>query len=375
MARLVRMSGALSDAQFGATPFPCVSCGARLEFSPGTATLKCPYCGHENRLEQPVEQVRELDFYEFFARATVQGESEEKQTVTCSSCGATSTVDTNISMNRCPFCGAQLTAPAKASRLIKPGAVLPFKVTRAKAAEAFRGWISGLWFAPGELKDFASTSGGIRGMYLPYWTYDSRVTTQYIGQRGEDYYVTEMYEEEDSTGKVVTRSRQVTHTRWSSANGTVENRFDDVLVLAGKSLPAGIIASLEPWDLQNLVPYSEEYMSGFQAEAYQIDMGEGFEKAKGIMEGVVRRSIERDISGDRQQITTVRSQYDDITFKHILLPVWISAYHYRGRSFRFIVNARTGQVRGERPWSVLKITLAVIALLFALLIIALLVQR
>jgi predicted RNA-binding Zn-ribbon protein involved in translation (DUF1610 family) len=369
------MSGALPDSQSGATPFSCVSCGARLEFSPGTATLKCPYCGHENRLEQPVEKVQELDFYEFFARATEQGESEEKQTITCSSCGATSTVDTNISMNRCPFCGAQLTAPAKASRLIKPGAVLPFKVTRAKAAEAFRGWISGLWFAPGELKNFASASGGIRGMYIPYWTYDSRVTTQYIGQRGEDYYVTEMYEEEDSTGKVVTRSRQVTHTRWSSANGTVENRFDDVLVLAGKSLPAGIIASLEPWDLQNLVPYSEEYMSGFQAEAYQIDMGEGFEKAKGIMEGVVRRSIERDISGDRQQITTVRSQYDQITFKHILLPVWISAYHYRGRTFRFIVNARTGQVQGERPWSVLKVTLAVIALLFALLIIALLVQR
>jgi hypothetical protein len=187
--------------------------------------------------------------------------------------------------------------------------------------------------------------------------------------------VTEQYVEEDSTGKAVTRSRQVTHTRWSSANGTVENRFDDVLVLAGKSLPAGIIASLEPWDLQNLVPYSEEYMSGFQAEAYQIDMGEGFEKAKGIMEDVVRRSIEHDISGDRQQITTVRSQYDDITFKHVLLPVWISAYHYRDRTYRCIVNARTGQVQGERPWSVLKVTLSVIAVLFALLIFALLVQR
>jgi hypothetical protein len=55
--------------------------------------------------------------------------------------------------------------------------------------------------------------------------------------------------------------------------------------------------------------------------------------------------------------------------------VWISAYRYRDRTFRFIVNARTGQVQGERPWSVLKVTLAVIALLFALLIIALLVQR
>jgi predicted RNA-binding Zn-ribbon protein involved in translation (DUF1610 family) len=373
--RLVSMSATVTAAQAGSKPFPCVSCGAGLEFSPGASALKCPYCGHENSLEQPVGQVQELDFYEFFARAAQQGESEEKQTVTCTSCGAESTVDTTISMNRCPFCGAQLTAPAKASRLIKPGAVLPFKVTRPKAAEAFRGWISGLWFAPGELKTYASAAGGIKGMYLPYWTYDSRVTTQYEGQRGEDYYVTEQYEEEDSTGKPVSRSRRVTHTRWSSANGTVENRFDDVLVLAGKSLPAEILASLEPWDLKNLVPYSDEYMSGFQAEAYQVDMGEGFERAKAVMERVVRDSIERDISGDRQQISAARSQYDQVTFKHILLPVWISAYRYRDRSYRFIVNARTGQVQGERPYSVFKIALTVIAVLFALLIIAILVQR
>ena len=355
--------------------FPCGSCGARLEYAPGKAALKCPYCGQENRLEQPVEQVGELDFYEFFARATEQGESEEKQTVTCSSCGATSTVDKNISMSRCPFCGAQLSAPAKASRLIKPGAVLPFKVTSSKAAEEFRRWLSGLWFAPGELKTYASTSGGIKGMYLPYWTYDARVTTEYQGQRGEDYHETEHYETRDSNGTSVTRSRTVTRTRWYPAGGVVGNVFDDVLVLAGRSLPAEIIASLEPWDLKNLVPYSDEYMSGFQAEAYQLDLGAGFEKAKGIMDGAVRRSIERDIGGSHQQITAARSQYDDITFKHVLLPVWISAYRYRDRTFRFIVNARSGQVQGERPYSVLKIALAVVAVLIVLLIIALLAKR
>lgn len=369
------MSEALPGTQAGAKPFPCGSCGAGLEFSPGASALKCPYCGQEQKLEKPAEQVQELDFYEFFARAAEQGESEEIQTVTCSSCNSVSTVDTNVSMNRCPFCGSQVTAQARASRLIKPGAVLPFKVTRTKAAEEFRRWLSGLWFAPGELKNYASASGGIKGMFIPYWTYDSRVTTQYEGQRGEDYHETEQYEAEDSSGNTVTRSRRVTLTRWHHTSGIVENRFDDVLVLAGKSLPAGIIASLEPWDLKNLVPYSDQYMSGFQAEAYQLDLGEGFEKAKGLMDGAVRRSIERDIGGDRQQISLARSQYDDITFKHILLPVWISAYRYRDKTFRFIVNARTGQVQGERPWSVFKIAMAVIAVLFALLVIAILVKR
>jgi predicted RNA-binding Zn-ribbon protein involved in translation (DUF1610 family) len=361
--------------QDGAATFPCSSCGAKLEYAPGKSLLKCPYCGRENSLEKPAGQVEELDFYEYFARASEQGESEEKQTVTCGSCSAVSTVDAHISTSNCPFCGSRLTAQAQASRLIKPGAVLPFKVTRGKAAEEFRRWLSGLWFAPGELKTYASTSGGIKGMYLPYWTYDARVTTEYQGQRGEDYHETEYYETEDSNGNSVTRSRTVTRTRWYPAVGVVGNVFDDVLVLAGRSLPAEIIASLEPWDLKNLAPYSDEYMSGFQAEAYQLDLGVGFEKAKGIMDGAVRRSIERDIGGNHQQITAARSQYDDITFKHVLLPVWISAYRYRDRTFRFIVNARSGQVQGERPYSVFKIALAVMAVLFALLIIALLAKR
>ncbi len=359
-----------------AKKFPCTACGAKLEFAPGKSALKCSYCGAENKIELPQEAaVEELDFYEFFARATEQGESEEKQVVTCGSCSAKSTVDTNISMSKCPFCGSQLTAQARASRLIKPGAILPFKVARNKAAEEFRTWLSGLWFAPGELKNFATTSGGIKGMYLPYWTYDARVTTEYQGQRGEDYHETQYYDEEDDDGSTVRKSRTVTHTRWHPASGWVENTFDDILVPAGRSLPQEVVSTLEPWDLKNLVPYADEYMSGFQAEAYQLDLGDGFEQAKSLMEGAVRRSVERDIGGDRQQISAIRSQYDDITFKHILLPVWISAYRYRDKTYRFIVNARTGQVQGERPWSVAKIAMSVFAVIVVLIIIALMLKR
>lgn len=355
--------------------FPCSSCGAGMEFSPGATVLKCPYCGSEETPTHPSGLVEELDFYEFFARAAEQGETEEKQTVMCSSCNAVSTVAPDISTSSCPFCGSRLTALARASRMLKPGAVLPFKISRSRAAEEFRKWLSSLWFAPGELKRSASTSGGIKGMYIPCWTYDARVTTEYLGQRGDDFHETEFFDEEDQNGHTVSRTRPVSRTRWQPVSGTVQNTFDDVLVLAGRSLPAETLASLEPWDLKNLVPYSDEYLSGFQAEAYQVDLGAGFEQAKSLMDAGVRRSIERDIGGIHQQITAVRSQYDDITFKHVLLPVWISAYRYRDKSFRFIVNARTGQVRGERPYSAMKIAMTVIGVLAALLLIAVIMKR
>jgi len=369
------MSKVVPGAQAGSPSFSCSSCGAGLEFAPGVSALKCPYCGLENRSEKSIAPVLEFDFKDFFSRATEQGESEEKHTVKCTSCSAESTVDKNISMSRCPFCGAQLAAQAKPSRLIKPGAVLPFRITRNRASEEFRHWLSNLWFAPGELKRYASASEGINGMYIPYWTYDCRVTTQYEGQCGSDYYETENYREEGPSGNSVDKSRRVTRTSWSHVSGVVEELFDDVLIPAGKSLPVKIIGSLEPWDLENLVPYADTYMSGFQAEAYQLGLGEGFEKAKRVMEGRVRRSIERDIGGDRQQISVARSRFDEITFKHVLLPVWISAYRYRDKAYRFVVNARTGQVQGERPYSVIKVIMASIGVLCVILVIALLYNR
>jgi hypothetical protein len=59
-----------------------------------------------------------------------------------------------------------------------------------------------------------------------------------------------------------------------------------------------------------------------------------------------------------------------LSFKHVLLPVWLAAYRYGGKSFRFVVNGRTGSVDGERPYSAFKIALAVIAILLVALAIA-----
>jgi LSD1 subclass zinc finger protein len=355
--------------------FPCGSCGAKLEFHPGAASLKCPYCSHENKIPQSADEITELDFYEYFARATEQGDSQEVQTVKCQSCGATSTLQPNISMSHCPFCGTQLQAKAKSSRLIKPGAILPFKITKNKAMEQFRDWLGGLWFAPSGLKEQATKEGGIKGMYIPYWTFDAKSTTWYDGERGEDYYETERYSENDDDGNSVTKTRQIRHTRWYHASGTVWQNFDDVIVQAGRSLPPEIIDELEPWDLQQLIPYQDAYMSGFQAEAYQVDLGDGFERAKHEMDDAIRTTVAADIGGDQQRITTVRTQFDGITFKHILLPVWISAYKYGDKSYRFLINGSTGEVQGERPWSVAKIALTVAASIIVLILIALVLKK
>jgi DNA-directed RNA polymerase subunit RPC12/RpoP len=340
--------------------FPCKQCGAKLEYMPGSDAQKCPYCSAENVIPKSDEDIHELDYVAFLRNAAASEEVVERITVKCTACGAESTQAPNVTADRCPFFGADIVATASSSKQIKPKALLPFAITREVARDSFRKWIHGLWFAPNALKRLARQESPIDGMYTPHWTYDCNTTSHYTGLRGDYYWTTETYTTTEN-GRTVTRTRQVRKVRWTPVSGVVRNSFDDVLVVASQSLPKKHAEALEPWDLSNLSPYQDEYLSGFRAESYQVSLDQGFERAKEIMAGTIHATICRDIGGDLQQVSSVSTQYDNVTFKHILLPVWISAYRYGHKVYRFLVNARTGEVQGERPWSWVKITLAIFA--------------
>jgi hypothetical protein len=346
--------------------FDCQGCGARLTFKPGSNSLACEYCGHVQEIDagggtqaEIVEEVEEHDFREAIhnARRTpltqlMQGGQE----VNCNNCGATTVLDKQAST--CPYCDSPVVASepsAKDEGVIVPESVLPFKLDERKARDEFVEWVGSLWFAPGDLKNRARAEA-VDGVYMPYWTYDSNTTTHYRGERGEHYYVTEHYT--DSEGK--RQSRQVQKTRWYPASGVVRVPFDDVLVCATKSLPPKLINALEPWDLHELKPYDPAYLSGFIAERYKIGLEDGFKIAEERMKPRIRSACCSDIGGDVQRVHSMAIHHANVTFKHTLLPLWISSFRYKEKVYRFIVNARTGEVAGERPWSWIKITLAVL---------------
>jgi predicted RNA-binding Zn-ribbon protein involved in translation (DUF1610 family) len=342
--------------------FPCKDCGATLVFAPGTSHLKCPYCGGENDIPADTTAViEEQDFRATLAELASHKDSVDVMLVKCTACGAESHFDANVVASKCPFCGHAIVAAASSKRLVRPQSLLPFHITKEQAAASFRQWVNSRWFAPTALRREAERSK-ITGAYTPAWTYDANTISDYRGQRGDDYWDTEIYTAMEN-GRSVRKTRQVRRTRWRFASGRVFNTFDDVLVLASNSLPRKYAEALEPWDLKNLVPYRDEYLSGFVAESYQIDLAQGFDVARGIMDGHIRASIHRDIGGDHQRIDWVNTRYNDVRFKHALLPLWISAYEFHGRAYRFLVNARTGEVQGERPYSAWKITLFALAIL------------
>ena len=220
-------------------------------------------------------------------------------------------------------------------------------------------WLGSLWFAPNGLQEYARKGRAMQGIYVPYWTYDADTRSRYSGARGDVYYVTEQVRVQRD-GRTVVENRQVPKVRWTPARGTVARFFDDVLVLGSKSLPKPYTDALAPWDLSELEPYDPQYLAGLRAEGYTIALDDGFSEAQHVMDRMILRDVKFDIGGDKQRVDHVDTDISDVTFKHILLPVWMAAYKYRGQTYRFVVNGQTGAVRGERPYSKIKIAIAIV---------------
>jgi hypothetical protein len=270
---------------------------------------------------------------------------------------------------QCDFCGIQIVAQAKsADPILAPEGILPFRITQQQAGAGLRDWLASRWFAPNALKHFAQPDA-ISGVYIPFWTYDTHTSSHYTGERGVYYHITETYYETDDKGNQVERTRQVRHTRWSSASGTVARWFDDILVPATISMPQNRLDALEPWDMTELKPYDPAFLSGFKAQRYQVDLAKGFERAQQVCTAAIQTDVRRDIGGDEQRIHNVSTHYSGITFKHLLLPVYAGAYRFNQKVFQIVVNGRTGEIQGDRPYSFWKIALFVAALVFILLIV------
>ena len=336
----------------------CKNCGGVLKFAPGTHALNCPYCGEFNEIAIDTKaEIVEMDYLQFLEKGF---EKEEKQTISvvaCTSCGSKTTLKPNITSDDCPFCGTSLVIESGSqASILKPKSLLPFKIDQKQGMDLFKKWIDDLWFAPNDLKSRVENREKLKGMYIPYWTFDSDTYSEFWGQRGDNYTITETYT--DSEGKSQTRS--VTKIRWTSVAGNHDRFFDDVVVNASHSLPKDYADQLEPWDTKNLVPYNDQFLSGFQTETYQVGLKEGFEDAKGKMKDMIEADVKQKIGGDHQQIERLNTKYSQITFKHILLPIWISAFLYNQKVYRFLINGRTGEVQGERPYSWIKIGLLVL---------------
>jgi hypothetical protein len=345
---------------------PCPECGGDLQWHPGKQSLACPYCGTivpwtPAQAADPGTAIVEQDLAAALADpASGRGWGEARREVQCQSCHAISVFVDGKVAKRCDFCGSPAIIPHESQQdAITPQSLLPFRISDGQVRDAIRKWYSSRWFAPNRLKHAALTDT-LHGIYLPYWTFDAHVDARWTAEAGHYYYETQSYT--DNQGR--RQTRQVRHVRWVPAAGALSHFFDDELVPGTTGVHADLLRKIEPFPTtSDLKPYAHEFVRGWTVERYQVDLRKASELNLQDMEAQVRQRCSAQVPGDTQRNLVVDAKYRGRTFKHVLVPVWLVSYTYGSRSFQVLANGHTGALAGERPWSWIKIALAVIAAL------------
>ncbi|OON68909.1 hypothetical protein [Hymenobacter sp. CRA2] len=338
---------------------PCPRCGAQLKFSAGTQQLSCEYCQHAEPIDFTRNRLQEnrLDF-QLRGHELPHAPTAEKQVFSCHNCGAQTTVGDDTPTITCAFCGSKNVNPdAHKTRLIEPAGVMPFFVPRERVQQQFKAWVGSYWLAPSSLKSGAALDN-LHGLYMPYWTFDAQATSEWAGDAGYYYYVT--VEGRDAKGNRVTRQEQ--RTRWEHHRGTHQAFYDDLLIMASSKLSMAEhhVAQASRYELQAVVDYDPRLLLGWEAEVYSIDLAASAHKVESIIGQREEEACSEELGGDTQRGLQVDTVLTEQTFKHLLLPLWICTYQYRGKLYRFLVNGQTGEVAGERPVSWVKVALLVL---------------
>jgi hypothetical protein len=288
-----------------------------------------------------------------------------KRTVQCQSCKAVSVFDPERVGQNCEFCGSPALVDYQEIKApIRPKSLLPFKVTEPQVREQIRRWYASKWLAPGALKSRALVDR-VRGIYIPYWTFDAQAVCPWEAEAGHYYYTTETYR--DSNGR--TQTRQVQHVRWEPASGEVQHFFDDEPIPGTQGISHALLKQIEPFPTTELVAYDTAFLSGFVVEHYQIVLFDAAQRSEEAMTAELHSMCAAQIPGDTYRNLRIHPVFSARTFKHVLVPVWLLLYNFHARAWQVLVNGYTGRMAGEYPKSPWKIALLVLAAIIVLLLI------
>ncbi len=336
----------------------CQSCGGVMEFDVKSQALKCPNCDNIVEIDNRDDVIEHHLNYGAIRKYTVA----EKSTVTmqCSGCGAPIEVDKNSTALACPYCGSNYVMAQNQMETIIPDGVVTFKVTQNDAKEIFHEWVKKRYLAPGELKNLHE-KGQFKGLYVPYWTFDADSVAHYRAMGGRHRTV----HYRDREGKMHTR----VVTDWYPTHGMVSCFFDDVLVCAAQREDTNLLNGIEFYETKVMPSYSPDYMSGYSAQSYTVDLESGHGMALRKMSDELRNMASKDVLRRFDTVRDVRidARFDRETYKYIYVPVYSTNYSYKGKNYNVLINGENGAIKGEYPKSVFKIIAIIVAVLAVIL--------
>lgn len=315
--------------------FDCPQCGGRMAYDPGRRQLVCESCGHTRNLaDDRSPEEADAPIAGLLHTREAHSWAAAVHEIECGKCGA-HTLELEAGKTQvCPYCGSnQLIASKQLESLLEPQGIVVFRVEAAEALRQARGWLNTGLFAPDGLVKEARRLQ-LRPAYYPFWAFDGGVEIHWTAQVRESY-----------------SQNQHQPPDWRAVSGTSTEFFDDIIIPGVKALAREEIAAIEPFNLKDVIGFDPGQLAGWPTLAYDISLADASLKAR---ERVMKKLVPRirgevEPGSEKQDVRIGAGNWSGVTYKHVLLPLWIGAYEYAGRQFHVLVNGQTGKVGGEKP--------------------------
>ena len=331
----------------------CPACGAKMEFDPLAQKLVCKYCGTDEEIENNTSC--ELDFLAMLS-SNYNAWGDETHVFRCDNCGAKEILTKKEIAKSCPFCGTTNIVETKDLSGLKPNAIIPFSITTSMAGEIVAKWISKRFFAPSRFKKSAKGED-IKGTYSPAFTFDTQTSSTYYGRLGKYYYRTVR-----RNGKTET----IREIRYFPISGNFNMFFDDILIQASNKIEQKDIDKISPFDTNDSKEYSTDYLHGYIANANDKKCEDCWQTAKSIAYAQIKRRILSQYTYDIVDYFKVNTDFSEITYKYVLLPIYVGHSSWKRKVYNFFLNGRNGKITGKTPVSPLKVGIVVLLGLAAL---------
>ena len=338
--------------------FKCPKCGAVTAYSIVDGGLNCIHCGfyEASKKESVGKGAQQFEFtLETMERAT-HGWGEARKALECQNCGAEITIPVKAMTATCPFCASRKVVHRDASHeILRPRFLIPFKIEEHVCTKIAREWLGSTWMTPRELRHVAKITNFVP-IYLPFWTFDATATSNWqaeVGHTKKERY----YDHSDRAWKTRTK------TVWRWESGQVKVPFDDVLIQGTGYISCLLLGRINQFNLDELVPYEPSFLAGFQAQAYDISLEHAWEESRSEMRESTRRVCNNQASSSKIRNFSMRLDFDEESWRYILLPVYVASYAYSGRIYQALVNGQSGEISGQRPVNWEKVWLVIAVLL------------
>lgn len=324
----------------------CKNCAGQLVFDPKKQMLVCDHCGSEFRPEEfTAEEKESLYAQKAESMNDIYGTDSKEfmdcYVYTCHTCGGEVIINGTEASTKCIYCGSSTVVFNRISKQKRPKYIIPFNLSKEDAVESIRQRFKKGMFIPRDIKHFQADN--VRGIYIPYWVVDcdhkaSVVVSGIVG-----------------SGK---HSRTVYYGRAGHLN------LSKLPLDASKMLSDESSSRLEPFNLEGMKSFDEDYLLGFYSNVSDVTYGDlrkaACKRANEYFNQLVLDSI-KGASSKKVIASNTLTKIDYNNLRYAMFPAWFVTYYHKGKHNTILVNGQTGKVVCGVPWNkVLFYTLLVI---------------